>query len=159
MTINEVVTDVLALTQAPQVKVVTHLDPDVALVAANKTSLHSVILNLVINAVQGMEDSGVLTVTTCMSYGRETNGHLLVQSVSHEGPMVRLTVQDSGTGIPDSLLDRICEPFFTTRHEQGGTGLGLAICRRVISSAGGRFAVKSSPQRGTTFTVDLRAWQ
>jgi two-component system NtrC family sensor kinase len=159
VTINDVVTDVLAVTQAPQVKVVTHLDPDVALVAANKTSLHSVILNLVINAVQGMEDSGVLTVTTCMSYGRETNGHLLVQSVSHEGPMVRLTVQDSGTGIPDSLLDRICEPFFTTRHEQGGTGLGLAICRRVISSAGGRFAVKSSPQRGTTFTVDLPVWQ
>lgn len=69
--------------------------------------------------------------------------------------MVRLMVQDSGIGIPASVLNKIGEPFFTTRHDRGGTGLGLAICRRVISSAGGRLAVKSSAEQGTTFTIDL----
>jgi two-component system, NtrC family, sensor kinase len=153
--INEVVTDVLTLIQAPEVKVVTHFAPNLPSVVANKTSLHSVILNLVINAVQAMDNAGVLTLTTCLTDGTDMSGHLLVQSVSHEGPMVRLMVQDSGIGIPASILNKIGEPFFTTRHDRGGTGLGLAISRRVISSAGGRLAVKSSAKQGTTFTVEL----
>ncbi|HEU4504085.1 MAG TPA: ATP-binding protein [Nitrospira sp.] len=153
--INEVVTDVLTVIQAPEVKVVTHLTPNLPAVVANTTSLHSVVLNLVINAVQAMDNAGVLTLTTRLTDGTDMSGHLLVQSVSHEGPMVRLMVQDSGIGIPASVLNKIGEPFFTTRHDRGGTGLGLAICRRVISSAGGRLAVKSSAEQGTTFTIDL----
>lgn len=153
--INEVVTDVLTVIQAPEVKVVTHLTPNLPAVVANTTSLHSVVLNLVINAVQAMDNAGVLTLTTRLTDGTDMSGHLLVQSVSHEGPMVRLMVQDSGIGIPASVLNKIGEPFFTTRHDRGGTGLGLAICRRVISSAGGHLAVKSSAEQGTTFTIDL----
>jgi signal transduction histidine kinase len=153
--INEVVTDVLALIQAPDVRVMTHLAPDLPPVVANTTSLHSVILNLVINAVQAMNSAGRLTLTTCLTDGTDMGGHLLVQSVSHEGPMVRLMVQDSGIGIPANILNKVGEPFFTTRHDRGGTGLGLAICRRVISSAGGRLAVKSSAESGTTFIVEL----
>jgi two-component system NtrC family sensor kinase len=155
--INEVVTDVLALIQAPEVTVMTRLAPGLPSVVANTTSLHSVVLNLVINAVQAMNNTGTLALTTCLTDGTDTGGHLLVQSVSHEGPMVRLMVQDSGIGIPTSILNKIGEPFFTTRHDRGGTGLGLAICRRVISSAGGRLAVKSSPEGGTTFIVELPA--
>jgi signal transduction histidine kinase len=64
-------------------------------------------------------------------------------------------VQDSGIGIPANILNKVGEPFFTTRHDRGGTGLGLAICRRVISSAGGRLAVKSSAESGTTFIIEL----
>jgi signal transduction histidine kinase len=153
--INEIVREVLTILQAPEVNVVTQFAPDLPSVVANKTALHSVILNLVVNAVQAMDNTGLLTLTTCLTDGRTIDGHLLVQSVSHEGPMVRLIVQDSGNGIPESILDKIGEPFFTTRHEQGGTGLGLAICRRVISSAGGRLAVKSSTGSGTIFMVEL----
>jgi signal transduction histidine kinase len=152
---NEVVMDVLALIQAPEVKIIAHLAPDLPPVVANNTSLHSVILNLVINAVQAMDNAGVLTVHTRLTDGREVIGHLLVQSVSHDGPMVQLTIEDSGIGIPDTVLSKIGEPFFTTRHDRGGTGLGLAICKRVISSFGGRFAVRSSSEHGTTFTVEL----
>lgn len=153
--INEIVTDVLTVIQAPDIRVITHFAPDLPSVLANKTSLHSVILNLVINAVQAMDNTGTLTLTTCLTDGTAIGGHLLVQSVSHEGPMVRLMVQDSGIGIPASILNKVGEPFFTTRHDRGGTGLGLAICRRVVSSAGGRLAVKSSAESGTTFIVEL----
>ena len=153
--INEVVTDILALIQAPDIRVMTHLAPDLPSVMANKTSLHSVILNLVINGVQAMDNAGVLTLTTCLTDRTDIEGHLLVQSVSHEGCMIRLMVQDSGIGIPESILNKLGEPFFTTRHDHGGTGLGLAICKRVISSLGGRLAVKSSSRHGTTFIVEL----
>jgi signal transduction histidine kinase len=153
--INEVVRDVLALIQAPEIKTMPSLAPNLPSVLANRNALHSVILNLVINAVQAMDNAGALTLTTCLTDGKVVAGRLLVQSVSYEGPMVRLMIQDTGRGMPDGILHKIGEPFFTTRHDRGGTGLGLAICRRVISSVGGRFAVQSSPEHGTTFTVDL----
>ena len=156
--LNDVVSEVIALLQAPEIKVVTHLAPELPPVAVNKTSLHGVILNLVTNAVQAMSNKGKLILRTSMAFKPDLEGHLLVQAMPSGRPMVRLVVQDSGSGIPAHVLDKICEPFFTTRHEEGGTGLGLAISRRVVASAGGRFAVESVLGKGAAFTVDLPVW-
>jgi signal transduction histidine kinase len=73
--------------------------------------------------------------------------------------MVRVIIEDTGCGIPDDIVHRLCEPFFTTRQGEGGTGLGLAICRRVISSAGGQLAIVSHVGRGTTFTLEFPVWK
>lgn len=156
--LNDVITQVIVLLQAPDVTLVTDLSPQLPPIALNKTSLHGLILNLMTNSLQAMNNIGQLTLTTRMVDKPEIEGHLLVQSVSYLRPMVRLTIEDSGIGIPGSIIEKICEPFFTTRHEQGGTGLGLAICRRVIASAGGQLAVRSSPGKSTTFTVDFPVW-
>ena len=68
---------------------------------------------------------------------------------------VRVEVEDTGRGIAAGDLERIFDPFFSTHHE--GTGLGLAISRKIVESHGGRIEVKSTPGKGTKFTVVLPA--
>ena len=68
---------------------------------------------------------------------------------------VAVDVSDTGVGIRPAELERIFEPFYTTRGESGGTGLGLGLCRMLISEMGGRIDVRSTLQQGSTFTVVL----
>lgn len=158
VSLNEVVHEVLSLVQTPRMRFNTHLAHDLPNVEVNNLSLHGLLLNLVTNALQAMPNGGVLTVTTHVTCHEVLNGHVILRGPSTEHPMARLLVEDSGRGIPPHLLQRVSQPFFTTRHKEGGTGLGLAICRRVVASAGGRFAVKSDVELGTTFTIDLPLW-
>jgi signal transduction histidine kinase len=69
---------------------------------------------------------------------------------------VLIRVTDEGSGIPPEIADRIMEPFFTTRLEQGGTGLGLAISSTIVKGHGGSIEFSSEPGKGATFTVHLR---
>lgn len=149
--------EVLSLVQAPGVTFTSHLARDLPDAEVNRMSLHGLLLNLVTNALQAMPNGGVLTVTTRVTCNEPLEGHVIVRG-STQHRMARLLVEDSGKGIPSDILERVCEPFFTTRHKDGGTGLGLAICRRMVASAGGRFAVQSEVGRGTKFTVDLPLW-
>jgi signal transduction histidine kinase len=68
---------------------------------------------------------------------------------------VAIQVRDTGSGIPEDLLPRIFDPFFSTKPGRGGAGLGLAICRDLIRSNGSEIQVASPPGEGTTFTVWL----
>jgi len=104
--------------------------------------IQQVFLNLFLNAVQAMQQGGVLTVQS-----------LLVQEGGVD--MVRIRVSDTGQGIPPQILEKIFVPFFTTKAQ--GTGLGLPISHRLIEQNGGRLAVQSEDGKGTTFTVDLPA--
>jgi signal transduction histidine kinase len=156
--LNDVIAEVIALIQAPDINLALDLASDLPPITVDKISLHGLILNLVTNAVQAMNNTGDLRVVSALVTTSEIEGHLLVQSMSDGRPMVRLMVEDSGPGIPTDVVGRICEPFFTTRQAEGGTGLGLAICRRVIARVGGQLAVKSSPGQHTTFIVDFPVW-
>jgi CheY-like chemotaxis protein len=71
------------------------------------------------------------------------------------GPHVRLTVRDTGHGIPPVILDRIFDPFFTTKDVGEGTGMGLAVVHGIVASHGGAIAVASTPRHGTTFEIYL----
>jgi signal transduction histidine kinase len=122
--------------------------------------LHGLLFNLATNAVQAMPYGGELTLQTRSVSCTELPGTVIVsEGALVNGTTVRLTIADTGNGIPAEHLSRIFEPFFTTRHEQGGTGLGLAICHRVVTDSGGRLAVKSEIGQGTAFTVDLPIWE
>ena len=66
-------------------------------------------------------------------------------------------VSDTGCGIPEESLEKIWEPFFTTKPVDQGVGLGLSICRSIVAALGGRIAARSSEGEGSTFTVWLRA--
>ncbi|MGD0264612.1 MAG: HAMP domain-containing sensor histidine kinase [Candidatus Methylomirabilota bacterium] len=101
--------------------------------------LQSVIMNVVMNAVDAMEGTGALGVET---------------AVDEAGEQVLIRISDTGKGIPDKIKPLIFEPFFTTKEPGEGTGLGLAIVYGVVKGAGGRISVDSSPS-GTTFTIWL----
>jgi len=116
------------------------VDVDPVLVDGGR--LGQVVLNLLVNAAQAID-------------GDDPNIERVLVSVRQRGDRVRLTVADSGSGIPDELLSRIFEPFFTTKPIGEGTGLGLAICREIVAEAGGSISVSTEVGQGTRFTLDL----
>jgi two-component system cell cycle sensor histidine kinase/response regulator CckA len=109
-------------------------------VLADRAQLEQVIINLAINARDAMPEGGTLAIET---------------SVLDE--QVRLAVSDTGTGIEQGVLERIFEPFYTTKEVGLGTGLGLATVHGIVTQSGGRVEVVSDPGLGSTFTVWLPA--
>jgi two-component system, NtrC family, sensor kinase len=121
------------------IRVVRRLAPHLLPVLLDPGQAQQVVMNVVLNAVDAMQESGTLTVETAMD-----------EAVSE----VQLRITDTGKGIPADVLPFIFEPFFTTKKVGEGTGLGLAIVHGVVTRAGGRIDVASLPT-GTTFTVRL----
>ncbi|NGZ02065.1 MAG: hypothetical protein CV090_03320 [Nitrospira sp. WS238] len=158
-TINEVAMLLSPSLPRQHITLKTDLQADLPPVAGDARAVHGLLFNLVSNAVQAMPLGGELTIQTRISCGDRSPGIIMVgEGAPIEDPAVRLTIADTGAGIPSEHLSRIFEPFFTTRHDQGGTGLGLAICHRVVTDSGGRLAVRSHVGHGTEFTIDLPIW-
>jgi PAS domain S-box-containing protein len=135
------------------IELVTLPSPDLGSVIADPGQIEQVILNLVVNARDAMPQGGTLTLET-------SNVELTeVDALSHPGvipgPFAMLALSDTGTGIPDDVLEHIFEPFFTTKEPGVGTGLGLATSYGIINQAGGHLWVESEQGRGTTFKVFL----
>ncbi|WP_347490769.1 ATP-binding protein [Desulfoscipio sp. XC116] len=112
--------------------------PSLPLVAGDKNQLSQVFLNIINNAFQAVGEKGVVTIRT---------------AVSDDQSLVTIDFIDNGTGIQENLLDKIFDPFFSTKDK--GTGLGLAISNRIIADHRGKIKVNSSPEEGTTFSVVL----
>jgi len=120
-------------------------------VIGDATQLHQVVTNLCSNAIQAMSGGGTLRValeTTDLS-GERTLSH----GTLGPGRYVRLSVEDSGSGMDEATLSRIFEPFFTTKEIGQGTGLGLALVYAIVTDSGGAIDVKSAPKQGSTFTI------
>ncbi|TVS10048.1 MAG: hypothetical protein EA417_19540 [Gammaproteobacteria bacterium] len=111
---------------------------DVPLIHCAPSKINQVFINLVNNAVQAMDGSGTLTLSTRAREG-----------------WVDVAVTDTGCGIALEHLDKITDPFFTTKPVGQGTGLGLSIVRQIVEEHGGRLAVDSELGRGTTITLSL----
>lgn len=113
----------------------------IPVVMGSPQQLEQVVVNLVMNALQSLEskDRGVWVTTAYDSVRRE----------------VSMTVRDEGAGIPAELLERVYEPFFTTRLDSGGTGLGLSITSSIVAAHGGSMTITSQPLEGTTVTIAL----
>lgn len=123
-------------------------------VMANATQIHQVIMNLCTNASHAMENrEGVLSIelkdTQIDSSQRD-----LLEKIS-PGRYLELKVSDTGTGISAEILDRIFEPYFTTKSVDKGTGMGLAMVQSIVGEGGGTIRVQSQPDVGTAFTVLL----
>ncbi len=131
----------------PGIELVEPGDP--VTVEGDQDLLHRAIFNLVLNAVQHSAEHGPVHV----ELGRAFDGNLPA-SVHMESP-VRLTVTDSGPGIPEKEVEHLFDPFFTKR--EGGTGLGLAMVHRAVEAHSGAIMVDAAPDRGARFTVYLPA--
>jgi two-component system sensor histidine kinase AtoS len=120
------------------ISLVREFAPDLPEIIADPMQLRQVFMNLLMNAVDAMPGHGSLVLRT---------------SFDEAACAVTVLLSDSGKGIDAAVQDKIFQPFFTTKA--GGTGLGLAISKRLIEEQGGRIAIESSSERGTTFTITL----
>ena len=124
---------------------------DLRLVDVDTGQISQVIQNIIINARQAMPEGGNINIR-CANV-RDTNAETLLSL--HAGDFVKVIIQDAGVGIPDTIVEKIFDPYFSTK--QLGSGLGLAICHSIISKHDGHITVYSTPGKGTTFTIYLPA--
>ncbi len=120
-------------------------------ILADPCELNELIINLGVNAAQAMPDGGILEIGL-----RNTRLHGDTRIHFHSLPpglYVKLTVSDTGCGINPEIIDKIFDPYYTTKDVGKGTGLGLSIVYGIVNKAGGAISVESEPERGTTFDV------
>jgi CheY-like chemotaxis protein len=116
--------------------------------------MHQVLMNLCTNAGHAMKDKGgVLEIG--LDIVQVDEGFVKSYPACKPGAYVRLTVKDTGHGMPPEVLARIFEPFFTTKSVGEGTGLGLSVVHGIVTNHSGAITVESLPGKGTTFTVYL----
>ena len=121
-------------------------------ILADATQIHQVVLNLCTNAVHAMEKTGGMLKVTLEPVEIESprgpaTGDLI------EGRYVKLSVSDTGIGMDTTTLDRLFNPYFTTKSKGTGTGLGLAVVHGIVQSHGGTIDVSSEPGKGSVFDV------
>ncbi len=136
----------------------THFASDLPLTMADPHQLQQVFVNLVHNARQAMSAAhagGHLTITTELASSTFINRMSSGYRRSEAAPVIRITIQDDGPGIPPHVLPRIFDPFFTTKPPGEGTGLGLSVCHGIVSEHSGHIWAESEPGQGTTFFVEL----
>jgi signal transduction histidine kinase len=135
--VNELLNRTIGLLRAQlpaSIEIVLHYDHDAPCVRADIQQTQQVFWNLLLNAAQAMDGRGVLTLTSAL-----------------EDESVRITISDTGKGIPEETVHRIFKPFFTTKHK--GTGLGLSICKRIMDQHGGSIVISSVEGKGSTVTL------
>lgn len=130
-------------------------DEDRVIALADATQLESVLLNLCINARDAMDQGGMLTIHTAKV--RLDQDTLAESANASPGRYVMIQVTDSGHGITAAALDRVYEPFFTTKTKGKGTGLGLSIVYGFIQQSKGHIEIRSQINQGTTVTMYLPA--
>jgi PAS domain S-box-containing protein len=154
--VNELLEELAKLLLATfdkKIEIVTRLDGNAWLALVDRGQLSSALLNLAINARDAMLDGGRLTLTTRnVVFGvREA----VAVGAGYAGDYVEIEIADTGTGIPQAILERIFDPFFSTKDVGKGTGLGLSMVFGFVTQSGGGIKVSSEEGRGTIFTIYL----
>jgi len=137
--------DLLERSLGPQIHKVIQLDKSAPWVMADANQLELAVLNLAINARDAMNGSGTLTIETALSD--------VVANGLAEGRYGVVRVSDTGTGIPDALLDKVFDPFFTTKPLGKGTGLGLSQVFGIARQSGGTAQIERTGKKGTTVSI------
>ena len=148
--LSAAVTELLTHTLGGLVQIDWRVEQDVGCAYADGTQLELALMNLIINARDAMPDGG--TIRVCAH-----NHSVAVDNAQglEPGDYVVLAVEDDGSGIPKELLDRVTEPFFTTKEIGKGTGLGLSMVYGFATQSGGALDIKSEQGRGTTVQLWL----
>jgi|GEM_PF-1046801 len=130
---------------------------DCGLILANPTNIHQVLVNLCTNAFHAMEnEKGVLTVKLTRVDLQEA--YVKTEAAISSGSFVELMVSDTGCGMDEATVERIFEPYFTTKEVGKGSGMGLALVHGIVQGCGGFMRVESNPGNGSTFHVYFPAF-
>ncbi|MBF0205044.1 MAG: PAS domain S-box protein [Desulfamplus sp.] len=122
------------------IEILESYDNNIPEIPVDIQQLNHVFMNIILNAADAMEGSGVLDIKTFLE--------------DNDG-MVHITIADTGTGIPESTLPSIFEPFFTTKEEGKGTGLGLSMAYGIVESHKGKIKAENRPEGGALFSITL----
>lgn len=127
------------------------LEPKLPKIDGDASKLHQVLLNLILNACNAMPDGGTLRVRTLMERltrprAKASSDLLEIASVGER--LVVVEIEDTGTGIPEAVLQKVFEPFYTTNSDSGGTGLGLTVTRHLVSLHHGAIQMTNLPDAG-----------
>jgi len=124
------------------------------MVMVDPTQIHQILMNLCTNAAHAMQERG-----GCLSIELNTielNSGIVSEKNSLEsGNYVQLCVSDTGHGMPSKVIDRIFDPYFTTKERGEGTGMGLSVVHGIVESYNGAISVQSEPGKGSTFKILL----
>lgn len=149
------VLEMMEQTFPKSVRVLDEVGPELWPIRANPTQLHQVLLNLCVNARDAMPRGGTVTLRVD-NFTMDEAGAAAIPD-GRAGAFLRIEVEDTGSGIPVEILERIWEPFFTTKEAGRGTGLGLSTVRSIVMDHGGSAWVDTRLGRGTVFHVLLPA--
>lgn len=131
-----------------------HLNAVGSMVFADPNQIHHVLMNICTNAAQAMKVQGGLLEIQLQNVEMESMREAGYPGAA-PGPMVKLSITDTGPGIDPETMKRIFEPFFSTKEETGSSGLGLSVAHGIIKNHGGEITVESEPGQGTAFHVFL----
>ena len=152
--LNQVVEDTVRFVerQASLHKIVISidLDPSLPQIWGDADLIKQVVLNILVNAQQAIEGAGTIAVVS-----RPYVAKMPQQTDEKRVPMVELAIKDSGCGIPEANMQRIFDPFFTSKEVGKGTGLGLSVSYGIVKAHGGEIKVASVVGQGTTFRILL----
>jgi two-component system NtrC family sensor kinase len=151
--VNQVIEDTVRFVERPaslhQIEISTKLDATLPHVWGDADLIKQVVMNLLVNAQQAVDKEGHISVES----------RSIKSSNSHEqhgaAALVEISVRDNGCGIPQANLQRIFDPFFTSKEVGKGTGLGLSVSYGIVKAHGGKISVESTVGEGTVFNVQL----
>jgi len=127
------------------------IDENAPAIQMDPVQLNQILMNLCINARDAMNDKGNIDIR--LSSSREVNGECTLCIKQIEGDWVELSITDTGSGIKPDILNRIFDPFYTTKEVGKGTGMGLSVIRGIMLSHGGHIIVETEIGKGSTFRL------
>jgi signal transduction histidine kinase len=143
-TIQEILSETLPLVesfmQKNRVEMKVNIDDVIKPLYVDRYRIQTALMNIIQNALEAMPQGGKITISA--------------QTISPNG-LVAVTINDTGTGMPPDMIEKACEPFFSTRQNEGLRGLGLAIVRDIVKTHGGKMEIKSSLGQGTSIILYL----
>ncbi len=144
--INELIKEVLLLVNHRATRlshnITCRLNRDLPKISADPGSLRQLFMNIIINSIYFTPEKGSIVISSAFD---------------EDADMIRVSVKDSGSGVPPEIIGKVFDPFFTTKPVGDGTGLGLAICHKIVEEHGGSIDVESDDGSGTTFIIRLPA--
>jgi signal transduction histidine kinase len=138
--LNETLPLVEPLMKKANITLRVDIDANTTPLYVDRYRIQTALFNIIQNSLEAMQEDG------CISISAQT---------SQESRTVAIKIEDTGAGMPADMIDKVCEPFFSTHKEEGMRGLGLAIVRDIVKSHGGTMDIKSSPGAGTAVTLYL----
>ncbi len=152
--LKTVVQEVLALLQAslpPEIDIRLNLESE-GHILADQTQMHQVTMNLCTNAWHAMKENGGCLEISIREIQVTLDDLAALPDLS-EGRYLKMSIKDSGRGIPEDMKDRIFDPYFTTKGKEDGTGLGLSVVHGIVNKSKGCVTVESTPGKGSEFSV------